>query len=109
MTPPGVGIVWAGPRALAAHRDADLRTRYWDWTYRTEDGPYYLRFCGTPPVSHLFGLREALRMIAEEGLEARWDRHRVLGRRGARRRRRMVGRGRSLAARDRERPNERTR
>ncbi len=78
MTPPGVGIVWAGPRALAAHRDADLRTRYWDWTYRTEDGPYYLRFCGTPPVSHLFGLRESLRMIAEEGLEERWVRHRVL-------------------------------
>ena len=30
---------------------------------------YYLRFCGTPPVTHLFGLREALTMIDEEGLE----------------------------------------
>lgn len=75
MTPPGIALVWAGPRALAAHHDADLRTRYWDWTYRTEEGPYYLRFCGTPPVSHLFGLREALVMIDEEGLEARWARH----------------------------------
>ncbi len=75
MTPPGLAIVWAGPRALDAHRHADLRTRYWDWTYRTEDGPYYLRFCGTPPVSHLFGLCEALRMIAEEGLASRWARH----------------------------------
>ena len=78
MTPPGLAIVWAGPRALDAHRDADLRTRYWDWTYRTEDGPYYLRFCGTPPVPHLFGLREALRMIRDESLEARWRRHEVL-------------------------------
>jgi alanine-glyoxylate transaminase/serine-glyoxylate transaminase/serine-pyruvate transaminase len=78
MTPPGLGLVWAGPRALAAHVDADLRTRYWDWTYRTEDGPYYLRFCGTPPVAHLFGLREACRMIDEEGLEARWRRHDLL-------------------------------
>lgn len=78
MTPPGLAIVWAGERALAAHRTADLRTRYWDWTYRTEHGPYYLRFCGTPPVTHLYGLREALRMIAEEGLEARWHRHEVL-------------------------------
>ena len=78
MTPPGLGLVWAGPRALTAHRDAGLRTRYWDWSYRTEDGPHYLRFCGTPPVMHLFGLREALRMIDEEGLDARWDRHRVL-------------------------------
>ena len=75
MTPPGLAMVWAGPKALAAHEHADLRTRYWDWTYRTEDGPYYLRFCGTPPVSHLFGLAEALRMIDEEGLEARWERH----------------------------------
>lgn len=75
MTPPGVAMVWAGPRALAAHESADLRTRYWDWTYRTETGPYYLRFCGTPPVSHLYGLREALRMIDEEGLEARYARH----------------------------------
>ena len=75
MTPPGLALVWAGPRALAAHQDADLRTRYWDWTYRTEDGPYYLRFCGTPPVSLLFGLHEALQMIAEETLPARWERH----------------------------------
>ncbi|MEZ5296309.1 MAG: aminotransferase class V-fold PLP-dependent enzyme [Ilumatobacteraceae bacterium] len=75
MTPPGLAIVWAGPKALAAHPTADLRTRYWDWTYRTEEGPYYLRFCGTPPVPHLFGIREALRMIDEEGLEARWARH----------------------------------
>lgn len=78
MTPPGLGIVWAGPRALDAHRSAGMRTRYWDWTYRTEEGPYYLRFCGTPPVSHLFALGEALRMIDEEGLDARWERHRVL-------------------------------
>jgi alanine-glyoxylate transaminase/serine-glyoxylate transaminase/serine-pyruvate transaminase len=75
MTPPGLAMVWAGPRAVEAHRTADMRTRYWDWTYRTEEGPYYLRFCGTPPVSHLFGLCEALRMISEETLDARWSRH----------------------------------
>ncbi len=79
MTPPGLGIVWPGARARAVHPNAGLRTRYWDWTYRTEEGPHYLRFCGTPPVQHLFGLREALRMIDEEGLDVRWARHRVLG------------------------------
>ena len=78
MTPPGLGLVWANDKALAAHEHANLRTRYWDWTYRSEDGPYYLRFCGTPPVSHLFGLGEALAMMAEEGWEARWNRHRVI-------------------------------
>jgi alanine-glyoxylate transaminase/serine-glyoxylate transaminase/serine-pyruvate transaminase len=78
MTPPGLGFVWAGPRALAAHETADMRTRYWDWTFRLQEGPHYLRFCGTAPVSHIFGFREALRMIEEEGLEARWARHAAL-------------------------------
>jgi alanine-glyoxylate transaminase/serine-glyoxylate transaminase/serine-pyruvate transaminase len=78
MTPPGLGFVWAGSRALEAHRTADMRTRYWDWTFRLQEGPQYLRFCGTAPVSHIFGFREALRMIEEEGLEARWARHAAL-------------------------------
>jgi alanine-glyoxylate transaminase / serine-glyoxylate transaminase / serine-pyruvate transaminase len=78
MTPPGLGFVWAGPRALAAHDSADMRTRYWDWTFRLQEGPQYLRFCGTAPVSHVFGFREALRMIDEEGLDARWQRHAAL-------------------------------
>jgi alanine-glyoxylate transaminase / serine-glyoxylate transaminase / serine-pyruvate transaminase len=79
MTPPGMAFVWAGPRALAAHAAAGLRTGYWDWTSRAQDGPHYLRYCGTPPVSHLFALREALTMIAEETIEGVWDRHAVLG------------------------------
>src|SRR5207245_6420482 len=30
----------------------------------------------TPPISLIYGLREALRLVLEEGLEARWERHR---------------------------------
>ena len=30
----------------------------------------------TPPISLIFGLREAMRLTLEEGLEARWERHR---------------------------------
>jgi alanine-glyoxylate transaminase/serine-glyoxylate transaminase/serine-pyruvate transaminase len=79
MVPPGLGFVWAGPRALAAHERADLRTGYWDWTARSQEGAHYLRYCGTPPVTHLYGLREAFDMIDEEGgLDAVWDRHTVL-------------------------------
>jgi alanine-glyoxylate transaminase/serine-glyoxylate transaminase/serine-pyruvate transaminase len=78
MTPPGLGLVWAGDRAWAAHRTADMRTRYWDWTMRAKAGPHYLKFCGTPPVAHVFAFREALAMIEEEGLEARWARHHAL-------------------------------
>jgi len=31
----------------------------------------------TPPISLIFALREAMRLVVEEGLEARWERHRV--------------------------------
>jgi alanine-glyoxylate transaminase/serine-glyoxylate transaminase/serine-pyruvate transaminase len=79
MVPPGLGFVWAGSRALAAHQRADLRTGYWDWTARSQEGAHYLRYCGTPPVSHLYGIHEALTMIDEEGgLDAVWERHAVL-------------------------------
>jgi alanine-glyoxylate transaminase/serine-glyoxylate transaminase/serine-pyruvate transaminase len=31
----------------------------------------------TPPISLIYALREAMRIVEEEGLEARWERHRV--------------------------------
>lgn len=68
MTPPGLSFVAAGPRAKAAAKTADMKTQYWDWSFR--DGElHYEKYCGTPPVHLLFGLREALDMILEEGLE----------------------------------------
>jgi alanine-glyoxylate transaminase / serine-glyoxylate transaminase / serine-pyruvate transaminase len=77
MTPPGLSFVAAGDRALAAHRDAGLRTRYWDWTER-EGELHYQKYCGTPPEHLLFGLREALDLLFEEGLENVFLRHRLL-------------------------------
>jgi alanine-glyoxylate transaminase/serine-glyoxylate transaminase/serine-pyruvate transaminase len=77
MTPPGLSFVAAGRRALQAHQTADLRTRYWDWTER--EGPiHYQKYCGTPPEHLLFGLRKALDMLFEEGLENVFERHRLL-------------------------------
>ncbi|MFK5057907.1 aminotransferase class V-fold PLP-dependent enzyme, partial [Klebsiella pneumoniae] len=32
MTPPGLGFVAASDRAWDAHKKANLRTPYWDWT-----------------------------------------------------------------------------
>lgn len=77
MTSPGLGITSASERALAAHRRADLRTGYWDWSERDSPAPY-IRHCGTAPQHLLFGLREALAMIAEEGTEQVFRRHRLL-------------------------------
>jgi alanine-glyoxylate transaminase/serine-glyoxylate transaminase/serine-pyruvate transaminase len=77
MTPPGLSFVAAGDRAIAAHRDAGLRTRYWDWTAR-EGELHYHKYCGTPPEHMLFGLRKALDVMFEEGLDNIFERHRLL-------------------------------
>ncbi|HMB10869.1 pyridoxal-phosphate-dependent aminotransferase family protein [Saliniramus sp.] len=77
MTPPGLSFVAHNQRAFDVHARADLRTRYWDWTER--HGPqHYQKYCGTPPEHLLFGLREALAMLFDEGLDAVWRRHRLL-------------------------------
>ncbi len=77
MTPPGLSFVAAGERALAAHREAGLRTTYWDWTGR-EGELHYQKYCGTPPEHLLFGLRKAMDMLFEEGLDNVFQRHRLL-------------------------------
>jgi alanine-glyoxylate transaminase / serine-glyoxylate transaminase / serine-pyruvate transaminase len=80
MTPPGLGFVWFSDKAKAMSATSDLRTPYWDWTPRTSGGEFWQLFNGTAPTHHLFGLREALDMINEEGLENIWARHGVLAR-----------------------------
>ena len=77
MMAPGLGIVAAGPRALGAHRSAAMPRRYWDWTLRLES-EHYRKFCGTAPQLMVFGLRESLDMLFEEGLDTVFERHRVL-------------------------------
>lgn len=77
MTPPGLSFIAASERAAEAHRTADLRTRYWDWTER--QGPlHYQKYCGTPPEHLLFALRKAIDILFEEGLEHVFERHRLL-------------------------------
>ncbi len=77
MTPPGLSFVAAGDKAVAAHQDAGLRTRYWVWTVREGDLHYH-KYCGTPPEHMLFALRKALDLRFEEGLENVFERHRLL-------------------------------
>jgi alanine-glyoxylate transaminase/serine-glyoxylate transaminase/serine-pyruvate transaminase len=77
MTPPGLGFVAAGERAVEAHRTAGLTTPYWDWTFR--DGEeHYQKYCGTPPEHLLFALRQAIDLLLAEGLDKAFERHRLL-------------------------------
>jgi len=77
MMPPGLAFAAAHGKAMSAHAKADLRTRYWDWTQR-EGEAHYMKYCGTPPVHMLFGLRKALDMLFSEGMDRVFRRHALL-------------------------------
>jgi alanine-glyoxylate transaminase/serine-glyoxylate transaminase/serine-pyruvate transaminase len=77
MTPPGLGLVAANDRALAAHKHANMSTPYWSWSER-EGTEHYRKYAGTAPVHLLFALRQAIDLIHEEGLENVFRRHRLL-------------------------------
>ncbi len=80
MVPPGLGFVFFSERAAAARARLGTVSRYWDWTPRARPELFYQYFGGTAPTHHLYGLRAALDLIAEEGIEAIWHRHEVLAR-----------------------------
>ena len=75
MTPPGLGFMYFNHRVIEARKRANLVTPYWDFLPRINPEVFYEYFYGTAPIHHLFGLREALNMIFEEGLDQIWARH----------------------------------
>lgn len=78
MTPPGMAFVFFNANGDAARERAGCVSAYWDWRPRANAEELYQHFGGTAPTHHLYGLREALDMIAEEGLENVLLRHEAL-------------------------------
>jgi alanine-glyoxylate transaminase/serine-glyoxylate transaminase/serine-pyruvate transaminase len=84
--PPGLALVVAGPRAMDAfyRREAPVGSYYADWnqwlpimeSYEARRASYF----GTPAVNLIWALNASLGQILEEGMEARFARHRRLGR-----------------------------
>ena len=77
MCPPGIGLVGVSAKAWRAIERGHAGRYFWDFrkvraSLDKAETPF------TPPVSLLFGLLEALRMIDEEGLPAVLARHRRL-------------------------------
>ena len=76
--PPGMSPITVGPRMEEAmhNRKTPVQSWYFDLTavmsFWGKDRTYH----HTPPISLIFALREALRIVFEEGLEAGWQRHR---------------------------------
>ncbi len=80
--PPGVSPITFSDRAVEKihAREKPVRSWYLDlegvWEYWDNDPNYH----HTGPISSMYALREALRMVCEEGVENRWERHeRVAG------------------------------
>jgi alanine-glyoxylate transaminase/serine-glyoxylate transaminase/serine-pyruvate transaminase len=74
MLPPGLSFNAISEKALAANRTARLPRSYWDWQQMLESNRAgYFPF--TPATNLLFGLREALHMLEEEGLPNVFQRH----------------------------------
>jgi alanine-glyoxylate transaminase/serine-glyoxylate transaminase/serine-pyruvate transaminase len=76
--PPGMAPITFGPRAMdvIAQRRSPCRSWYVDVTMLRNYYGEARRYHHTPPMSMLYALREALRLVLEEGLEARIARHR---------------------------------
>ena len=74
MLPPGLGLNAISQKALAASKSARLPRSYWDWEPMIRDNTAGF-FPYTPATNLLYGLREALHMLFEEGLENVFARH----------------------------------
>jgi aspartate aminotransferase-like enzyme len=78
MVPPGISMVSLSARAWAAGKTATMPRYYWDLDAAKKSAakgqtPY------TPGITVLYGFREALKLMLDEGLAATYERHRRLG------------------------------
>jgi alanine-glyoxylate transaminase/serine-glyoxylate transaminase/serine-pyruvate transaminase len=74
MLPPGLAFNAISPKALEASKSAKLPRSFWRWDDMLEFNAKGF-FPYTPATNMLFGLREALDMLREEGLQNVFCRH----------------------------------
>jgi alanine-glyoxylate transaminase / serine-glyoxylate transaminase / serine-pyruvate transaminase len=74
MLPPGMALLAVSEKALQANRSAKCARAFWDWHSVLESNANG-HFPYTPATALLFGLRESLNMLFEEGLENVVSRH----------------------------------
>lgn len=74
MLPPGLGFNAISEKALALSKSARLSKSYWDWEAMININRSGF-FPFTPATNLLFGLRESIHMLMEEGLENVFTRH----------------------------------
>ncbi len=78
--PPGLSPITFSPRAMEvlANRNQPTQSFYFDMTQLKSY--YQMRaYHHTAPINQVYALREGLRLVLEEGIENRWNRHQVVG------------------------------
>ncbi len=75
--PPGLAPLTLGPRAVKKLQNRKNKVANWylDMTLVSKYWGSERTYHHTAPINMNYGFREALRLVAEEGLEARWARH----------------------------------
>jgi alanine-glyoxylate transaminase/serine-glyoxylate transaminase/serine-pyruvate transaminase len=74
MLPPGLGFNAISEKALKASENATFKRHFWDWKDMLKANESYF-YPSTPCTNLLFGLRESIKMLEEEGLENVFARH----------------------------------
>jgi alanine-glyoxylate transaminase/serine-glyoxylate transaminase/serine-pyruvate transaminase len=74
MLPPGLSFNAISDKARAAARGSTMTKSYWDWEAMLDANAKNV-FPYTPATNLLFGLKEAITMLMEEGLENAFARH----------------------------------
>ena len=74
MLPPGLALQAISEKALEAAKTAKMPRAYWDWqSMLAANDSGFVTY--TPSTNRLYGLRESLQMLAEEGLPNVFARH----------------------------------
>ena len=74
MLPPGLGFNAVSEKAIEASKTNSFRRHFWDWSEMLKSNENYL-YPSTPCTNLLFGLKEAIAMLEEEGLDNVFARH----------------------------------
>jgi alanine-glyoxylate transaminase/serine-glyoxylate transaminase/serine-pyruvate transaminase len=74
MLPPGMSFNAVSEKALRANEIARMPRAYWDWQEILKQNKAGF-FPYTPPTNLLYGLRESIHLLKEEGLENVFRRH----------------------------------
>lgn len=74
MLPPGLGFNAISEKALEASKVNNFKRHFWDWSDMLQANETFF-YPSTPSTNLMFGLRESINMLEEEGLDAVFSRH----------------------------------